>query len=178
MRAPLGHNYTFSDARGLYNGDEGRMFAWALNGKDIDGSSVSCTGSQIASVLDLLKSADVLHSATWYAGGLDVIGGPQFHDHSADRLSIVPNLSDLIAAVRLTPQLMDGIFLASDAATASSLSEAKLISGRPIGRLSESSIVEVVAFDTSWIEIYSDLGEVIDLLQNRDGGRSLSPLLT
>jgi hypothetical protein len=153
------------------------MFAWALNGKDIDGSSVSCTGVQIASVLDLLGSTDVLRSATWYAGRLDVIGAPQFLDHFDDHLSVVPSLSDLIASVRLKPQLMDGIFVASDVAYASSLSGTKLTPpSRPIGRLLESSMVEVVAFDTTWIEIYSDHGEIIELLRSQYGGGSLLPL--
>ncbi len=48
-----------------------------LRGEDIGGDRVTCTGPQIASVLEMLAASPELRGCCWYAGGLDAVSRPE-----------------------------------------------------------------------------------------------------
>ncbi len=82
-----------------------------LTGVRVDGDAVTCTGSQIATVLRALEARPALAKCDWYAGALDGYGLriPEFEEFA---LKPVNSMIDLIEQIAAVPQLLDGIIVA------------------------------------------------------------------
>jgi hypothetical protein len=126
-----------------------------INGIDIDGSRVVCTGSQIALLLDLLSREPELSGCHWYAGALDNFG-PAIDPYQPGEPRLVYDFKYLVESVRSTQQLLDGIFVAMRSEEKPILLSQLFTADGPMEKVVENCIVEVHAFDTSWIELYSN----------------------
>ncbi len=126
-----------------------------LTGVRVDGDAVTCTGSQIATVLRALEARPALAKCDWYAGALDGYGLriPEFEEFA---LKPVNSMIDLIEQIAAVPQLLDGIIVAVPLTQEPAIGSGFVSADGPEGRVVANSLVEVHVFDTTWIEIYSD----------------------
>jgi hypothetical protein len=140
-----------------------------LQGSDIDGDEYVCTGPQIASVLDALARTPELSRCTWYAAAIDA-NDPALETYVTDYWKAVANIGDLVERVRATRQLLDGVFIAIEGSNWPERTAEPITAYTPMARLAANSVVELRAFDTTYVEIYSDHPEPIDRLRQRFGG--------
>jgi hypothetical protein len=124
-----------------------------LTGAQVNGDDVPCTGPQIAIVLRALMDQPELIECDWYAAALDPF--ELLSDYSAATLHHVQDMDDLIGRVGAVGQLSDGVFVAVPRSCVPACGDAHMSADGPAERLVANSIVELHAFDTSWIEVYS-----------------------
>ena len=125
-----------------------------LSGTDIDGDRIVCTGSQIASVLSLLSEEAALAGCDWYAGAIDNFGPgiAPYQEHEPFR---VPDFGQFVETIRSAPQLLDGIFVAMRVGEKPVLLHPIFTADGPMENAVGNCIIELHAFDTSWVELYS-----------------------
>jgi hypothetical protein len=126
-----------------------------LVGRDIDGDDITCSGRQIALVLELLLSLRGLSDCVWYAGSIDCFGNSiePFHQH---RLKIVTNPTQLVEAIRAKTQLLDGVFVAIRGLDPPQMLTSMVTAYSSTDRIAANSILEVRAFDSQSVEVYTD----------------------
>jgi endonuclease YncB( thermonuclease family) len=137
-----------------------------LRGEDIDGDRFSCTGEQVASVLEELIGMPELAESTWYAASLDAFD-TAITPCQTDDFAKIENLENVIEHVRAIGQLLDGVFIAIQGVDAPERNTPAPISAtRPMANFAKNSTVEVRAYDTSWVAIYTDHSEILDKLRS------------
>jgi hypothetical protein len=121
-------------------------------------------------VLDELASMSETSSSSWYAGAIDVIG-KSFAPYEDRKLKRVDDIDVLLGMIRSAPQLLDGIFVAIDGQPQGAIT-GEITADGPMLPVTEGATVEVHAFDTTWIEIYSRDSHLIEKLKQRFPGGS------
>jgi hypothetical protein len=140
-----------------------------LSGEDPDGKPISCTGQQIARILEAIIAMPDLRDCTWYAAALDAY--PRFLNYGSSTLEEVTCLSGLTNTIRATGQFLDGILAAVPSAESPEVVARYITADGPMNKVIQNSSVEIHAHDTTWIEVYTDMPQVLQDLQNRFGGR-------
>ncbi len=140
-----------------------------LRGEDLNGSHICCTGPQIAMVLQALLTAPELRNCRWYAGAIETY--PTFGMYESGQLEVVEDLTSLIERVTLAGQLFDGIIVAIPPAEAPDLRSQMITADGSMDKAVRNSLVEVHAFDTSWVEVYTEMPELIESIQGQLGGK-------
>jgi hypothetical protein len=144
------------------------MAVLQLSGKDIDGDAVCCTGQQLANVLDWLVTDSGVKGCSWYAGAIEC--HPGFGDFEGPVPERVATPVELITRLRTVGQLLDGIFVVTPHGEAPIVRATRLTADGPMEQLVGNAVVELHAFDTSWIEVYSSSPTVLAGLQDFFGG--------
>lgn len=142
------------------------MLTLHLAGQDIDGDDISCSGRQIAEVLELLLGLKSLADCVWYAGSIDCFGASiePFRDRV---LKIVANPWRLSAILRTKTQLRDGVFVAVPRADPPRMLAGAVTAYGSEDRIVSNSRLEMRAFDTTSLEIYTDDPRIADQLRGR-----------
>ena len=126
-----------------------------LSAKDIDGDRTPCTGAQVAAILDLLSKQPEIEAHHWYAGALGIFGSPLVPQYAREPMRI-GHFDTFVEQIGLVVQLDDGIIFAMKDEGEPILRHAVFTADGPMHRAVENSFIEMHAFDTSWIELYSD----------------------
>jgi len=154
--------------------DDLPVYLLQLGGDQIDGSEFSCTGTQIAAVLDVLLALPEAADWTWYAAAIDVFGPPLEPWHTP-RFHVVDAIADLVEGIRSMNQLLDGVVIAmSDSSALSEMGDVTA-DGVP-EKLVDGSVLELHAFDTTCIEVYADRADLLERLAHRYNGASVQRL--
>lgn len=144
------------------------VFVLALKGKAIDGEGVSCTGAQIALVLECLLDAKELSDCAWYAGALDAMNSPAFEPFDKAP-TIVGDLGDFLHRLRATIQLLDGVIFAVPTGASPVLAASGVSAEGPRDLNVLNSLVEILAFDTTFIEVVSRGRTLVEHVDRRFG---------
>lgn len=137
------------------------LYLLRINGRLIDGESVSCTGKQLRELL--VQVEPWVRSCEWYI--LDVMANNSIdlltYDTRGQQTLSGEALRDVCARV---DQFLSGIFLA----VPSGLSQPKLqldvvTEDEPSSDIGDA-LLEIRAFDTSYFEIYTPLLELAERL--------------
>jgi hypothetical protein len=140
-----------------------------FRGEDLDGNRTCCTGRQVAMVLDALLASPELRSSVWYAGALETY--PAFGLYEGAELEQITDIIGLIETIRAAPQLLDGVFIAINSGETPDAAWPTITADGPMEKAARNSMVELHAFDTSWIEVYTELSDLAASLRQRFGGR-------
>jgi hypothetical protein len=126
-----------------------------LNGQQINGSSYSCTGEQLALVICSLQPNT--EDCTWFITDLEVTGSTLHLDLSIAEHRIIygGNTEDLIKLVGPTPQLLSGVFLSVPKVSAPISWGESFYTDDPPFRDIGPARFELRVFDTTYIEIYA-----------------------
>lgn len=121
-------------------------------------------------MLDALTSMPEMKSCIWYAGAIDVIG-KRFAPYEKRTLERVDDIAHLLGMIRSATQLLDGVFVAFNNESPGLL-EGEITADGPMLPVTKGATVEVHAFDTTWIEIYSSDPLLFERLKQRFPGES------
>lgn len=139
------------------------LYTLRINGKLIDGESVSCTGKQLRELL--VQVEPWIGSCEWYILDIKTNNSIELltYDAKNQRTLAGEALRDACARV---DQFMSGIFLA----VPRNLSQPKLTldavtEDEPSSDIGDA-LLEIRAFDTSYFEIYTPLPELAERLQH------------
>lgn len=146
------------------------MHILQLRGEDIDGDEFSCTGPQLAKVLDELTKMPELAACAWFAAAVDAIEQVQLEPYGADQWKAILNINKMIEQVRAARQLLDGVFVAIEDSDWPEKTAEAITAYAPMTRLAANSKIELRACDTTFVEIYSDHPKLIERLRTRFGG--------
>ncbi|RJF94866.1 hypothetical protein D3874_03370 [Oleomonas cavernae] len=150
------------------------VYLLQLGGDQIDGSGFSCTGTQIAAVLDVLLTLPEAAAWTWYAAAIDVFGPPLEPWHTP-RFHVVEAIADLVERIRSVNQLLGGVVIAMP--DGSALPEMGDVTADGVSeKLVGGSVLELHAFDTTWIEVYADRADLLERLAQQYAGASVQRL--
>ena len=144
------------------------MQVLCLRPESFGADKYACTGPQIASVLALLVSMSETENCAWYSGAINA-NGTRFAPFDERSLLMVDDIAGLIETIRSTTQLLDGIFVAARGPTLGPVAGVVTADG-PMEPVAETSTVEVHAFDTTWIEIFSNDPSLLAKMQQRFPG--------
>lgn len=140
-----------------------------LQGKEINDDDTSCTGKQVAAVLSLVLSAQDFTGFSWYAAALVSYLSIDLCQHK--NFDKITDISQLIEKIKPVVQLEDGVIIAIENGTLP-ITDAEFITAEaPTYKFVMQSLIEIRVFDTSWIEVYTEVSQIIVALQNRFGGR-------
>ncbi|MDZ5650267.1 hypothetical protein [Nitrospirillum sp. BR 11828] len=120
----------------------------------------------MASVLDFIAALPELGIGTWYAGAVEGLG-ERLGDYEEPVPRLVPALSDLLRRIRGIPQLLDGVFAWVPGQEIPRVEAENFTADGPMAPLVLNALVEIWAFDTSYIEVYTERSSVITAIQNR-----------
>ena len=81
-----------------------------LSGEDLDGKPISCTGQQMARILEAIVAMPELRNCTWYAAALDAY--PRLLNYGSSTFEEVTSLPGLTNTIRATGQFLGGILAA------------------------------------------------------------------
>ncbi len=109
-----------------------------------------------------------LQNCIWYAGAFECY--PATTGYESSTLEEVADLPELVHKLRATGQLLDGVLVAVPSATLPDIIFHNISADGPMNKLVRNSVVEIHAFDTSWVEVYTEIRQVIGTLTNRFGG--------
>jgi hypothetical protein len=122
---------------------------------EVQGEEVSCLGSQLKEILELIKLYPSIKNAIWYASDVLAVTIPpfimNFEEFTPRKMG---NTHDLIAICQHVDQFHAGVFLAFNKDVGDYLDEefgTEDESFRDIG----DAIFEIRAFDTTNLEIYA-----------------------
>ncbi len=141
----------------------------ALSRLELNNERISCTGSQLASILHEIE--DQLHELTWYV--VDVLARNHYclelyEEKEGSQIPLkVGTTQDLIDFVLPVPQFESGIFLAVPTSMGPNIHWTPNLFNTENEEFIEPSILIVRAFDTSYFEILSKKKDVIDRLTVR-----------
>ncbi|MEA1673046.1 hypothetical protein [Nitrospirillum sp. BR 11163] len=147
------------------------MLTLDIRGADIDGDQVTCTGMQVASILDFIATLPELGIGTWYAGAVEGLG-KRLEDYEEPAPRLVPALSDLLQRIRGIPQLLDGVFAWVPGQETPRVEAKNFTADGPMAPLVLNALVEIWAFDTSYIEVYTERTSIIAAIQDRFMGNA------
>ncbi|WP_044558651.1 hypothetical protein [Azospirillum sp. B4] len=145
------------------------MLVLQIRGNDIDDDRVTCTGAQVATVLDFIAAVPALAGGDWYAGAVDGLGA-RLTEYEVLEPIPVPALADLLHRIRNIPQLLDGVFALVPRHEIPRLTGDCFSADGPMEPLIHNALVEIKAFDTSFVEVYTDQPSLITVVQQRFGG--------
>ena len=137
--------------------------------------TAACLGPQVAAVLDDLIMLPELSSATWYAAAFEMIWPVEIREalqvYAANQPVPIVDIRSFIPLVRKVGQFLDGVIFSVPLGDAPVVATKLLTADGPISKQVTNSIVEICAFDTSWIEVVTDVSALIEQLQKRFGGQ-------
>jgi hypothetical protein len=152
----------------------GTVFALQLNHSDFN-DTAACLGPQVASVLDALAALPELLDTAWYAGAFDMIWPEEIRGalrkYEASEPVLIDDIGTFVPLVRKVGQFLDGVFFSVPVGQPPLVAVKLLTADGPIEKLVTNAIVQVCAFDTSWIEIGTEDESMIRSLQLRFGGK-------
>jgi hypothetical protein len=138
-----------------------------LDGESIDGDAVSCTGKQLAALLDAI--APPIQDCVWFIADLELLGSPtepRFSSPEPVRYGSTEALRKFIFPV---DQILSGVFLAvSNQNVPPTWSRLYWTDEEPFTTIDDAEI-EIRAFDTSYFEIVTANSDVLLELSNHYG---------
>jgi hypothetical protein len=141
------------------------MTTLQLSGAAIDGDQSSCTVHQFLLILEELAADARVADLVWY--GADISPSPaeleQLGTQSASKIGTLEDLRGLFRSLTI-PQLDFGILIAVATEERAPPSNVLLSSDGEAGRRFETSEIELLAFDDTYIEITSDRPELVERL--------------
>jgi hypothetical protein len=144
------------------------IYQISINGTLVDGDDISCTGKQLALILDAVKL--LLNSNEWYVVDVLVPGRYVIQPYNwIEKYEQVPlkigSMCDLLNFAELVPQFQSGIIfgVSKDNKIHWNQSTFETESAGFI----ESAEVMIKAFDTTSFEVLSRRNDIISLLENR-----------
>jgi hypothetical protein len=140
-----------------------------LDGLQLTGEAFSCTGHQLALVVASLRS--VASDCVWFVADLEAQGYSLPPAWINAHTPIMFGATDELAAfAEGVPQFLAGVFLAAPSARLPPVwSRSFWTDDEPFEEL-DGTILEIRAFDTSWIEVYADEEARLHGLAQRFGG--------
>ena len=150
------------------------VFVLQLNHSDF-GDTAACLGPQVATVLDALAALPELSGTAWYAGAFDMIWPEEIREplrkYETNEPVPIEDIGSFVPLVRKVGQFLDGVFFSVPAGQPPLVAVKLLTADGPIEKLVTNAIVQVCAFDTSWIEIGTEDEPMVRNLQLRLGGK-------
>lgn len=140
-----------------------------LQGEDINGDQICCSGEQVITVLSAILSVQNFDGFSWYAAAL--VSFPPTDFCQDERFEEVTDLNQLMEKISLVEQLEDGVILAIKSDVIPSIDADFITAEAPMRKFLMQSTLEIRMFDTSWIEVYTEIPQITVALQNRFGGR-------
>jgi len=137
--------------------------------------TAACLGPQVAAVLDALTALPELSNAAWYAGGFEMIWPEEIREalrlYESNEPVMIDDIGTFVPLVRKVGQFLDGVFFSVPAGQPPAVAVKLLTADGPIEKMMTNAIVQVCAFDTSWIEIGTENEAMIRNLQLQFGGK-------
>lgn len=139
-----------------------------LKGHQINGSMFSCEGSQIALIIEAF--GEIVQQCSWFVSDIDdQIDGPRLFPENVKIPALIGGRDEIVRFLRRVSQFVWAVFLA---VPVDSLPVqwgeigAEDVLFRDIG----GAIVEIRAFDSSFIQIYARDAAVLEPIIARFGG--------
>ncbi len=114
----------------------------------------------MAVVLEALIAMPALVGCAWYAGAVETLDGPQSPYFACDARRVW-DMADFIQKVKACSQLLNGVILAMKGSVCPEILITDVTAEGPMEKFLEDTLVEVRAFDTSYIEVYTDSENII-----------------
>jgi len=139
-----------------------------LTGADIDGDPTSCTVAQFLQILHELALCAGTADLVWFGADMSPDLGQleRFQSEFASRIGSLKDVRGLLRSLSF-PQIDFGILIAVATEENAPRPKIALYSEGPAGRRYQSSEVELLAFDDSYIEVTTDRSEVLQHLNDR-----------
>jgi hypothetical protein len=137
-----------------------------LTGEQINGDFVSCTGSQLIRILEVIRS--FLKDSDWYIADISANNSLSysFPFSNSDLPLRVGDIDDLIQFTTQVDQFFSGIFLCVPSSIPNpTWSRSFDTEDEPTEDL-EDALIEIRAFDTTYFEIYTSNSSWIEILLN------------
>jgi hypothetical protein len=142
-----------------------------LCGNDIDGDTVSCTGSQLATVFETIAQTDSRPDCVWHAADVDPSPG-ELARYGGNAIHLIGGIDRVVDLIGNRPQVDFGFFSEACFDRFGKPSEHVSAEG-PSRKRSKDSRIEVVAFDSTFIEVTTDIEDILENLRDRFGGTSV-----
>jgi hypothetical protein len=146
-----------------------------LKGRDIDGDCVTCTIAQLLLILGELESACGQSSLVWYGDQMDPALGQlsRFGTLSPLKIGAISDVQSLLRSLSY-PQIDFGLFIAISADAVAPASDTTLSVQGPSGQRHAGSVIELLAFDDTYVEVTTERDDVVRGLMARfPGGKIL-----
>lgn len=140
-----------------------------LQGEDINGDQICCSGEQVITVLNVILSVQNFDGFSWYAAAL--LSFPPTDFCQDERFEEVIDLNQLMKKISSVTQLEDGVVVAIRSDVIPNINVDFITAEAPMRKFLMQSILEIRMFDTSWIEVYTEIPKIVVALQSRFGGR-------
>src|ERR1700730_4105400 len=128
-----------------------------LCGNDIDGAAISGTVPQLATLFETIVQTDSLLDRVWYAADVDPAPG-QLASYGGNAVRIIGGIDRLVDLIRDRPQVDFGVFCVDPCFVQFETPQRTRLGRGPSRRRSKDSQIEVVAFDSTLIEVTTDRG--------------------
>jgi hypothetical protein len=144
------------------------MTTLRFDGVDIDGDNATCTIPQFLLILEELTTCEGVNNLIWFGADIEPAFGAleKFRVSSAVRVGSVADLQRLLQELTI-PQIIFGVFIGIATEENAPGSWNKFYAEGAAGRRYESSVIELLAFDTSHIEITTDQADILHRLIER-----------
>lgn len=109
-----------------------------------------------------------LRECAWYAGALTT--HPPGSRYGGNKLEKVNDLPQLLRSLQASGQLDDGIIAAIPPDTQPDVIEKVISADGPMTKIINNSTMELHAFDSYLIEIYTEIPQIVEALRDRFGG--------
>ena len=136
-------------------------------GPEVFKSSVCCTGEQLTRIL--VAVAPVVGDLTWYCADIETDDGAGgWPAERSPHLVVVGSCAQAIRKIERTSQFLSGVFVGAPAST--DLSNTEWWTDDDPFRTLQGASVEIRAFDTSYFEVYTLNGALLETVANSVGG--------
>ena len=141
------------------------IYSVELTGKNIDGSSISCTGKHLEIVLEELNKH--LKSAIWFGCDVNVSNDNTiWRRFSSYDPKYIGENRDFIELLDSDEQFLSGVFLIAPKGKNNKWAHEYETEDEPF-RNNEGALIELRTFDTSHIELYTSDKELLSSLSKR-----------
>ncbi len=137
-----------------------------ISGQEINASILSCTGEQLALIVDCLR--EKLSEYDWYSADVSTMSlNKQWEIYKGESPKLIGNSTKLIKLSEITDQFTSGVFLAAN-------KKYRFVDFYNTYETEDKQFIdiefcelEIRAFDTSYFEIYSIERKFIDVLAEK-----------
>ena len=140
-----------------------------LCGNDVDGDAISCAGSQLATVFKTIAQTDSPLDCVWHAADVDPSPG-ELARYGGNAIHLIGGIDRVVDLIGNRPQVDFGVFLQMPASIGSESPGEHVSAEGPSRKRSKDSRIEVVAFDATFIEVTTDIEDILENLRDRFGG--------
>jgi hypothetical protein len=142
------------------------------NGREINGSKFSCEGEQIALIIEAF--GELVRQCVWFVSDIDEqIDGPRLFPEGVKIPVLVGDRAETVAYLRQVTQFVWAVFLAVPVDRLPVQWGEVWAESEPFQDIGDA-IVEICAFDSSFIQVYARDAAILEPIVARFGGEILT----